>query len=141
MTTIPLAEQHRFLMTSCDTTECVVTVSRTLGFICGYKIYDDTVPFEAVVSNHDGGVATLQVKANVDLSKLLRKKYKFEIAAYDCGAPTLHGPRANVVVQVIRSPSHGTPPLPTAAVTPPLPKDVRALVDKQIQLSQNSQNP
>ena len=62
------------------------------GFICGYRLYADDyeIPFQAEVSSHLDGKAKLRVKPGVKLAELLRKKYKFQIAAYDCGSPTLH---------------------------------------------------
>lgn len=63
-----------------------------LGFICGYRLYadDDDMPFQAEVASHLDGKAKLRVKPGVKLADLHKKKYKFQIAAYDCGSPTLH---------------------------------------------------
>lgn len=62
------------------------------GFICGYRLYSDEyeVPFTAEVISHPDGRAKLKVKPGVRLGDYLRKKFKFEIAAFDCGSPTLH---------------------------------------------------
>lgn len=123
-----------FIVTNEDTVSMVPPLSASdkdkIGgarFICGYRIYggDYDIPFEAHVETHTDGRAKLKVKAGVKLAELSRRKYKFEISAFDCGSPTLHSERAHVVVQVLSPPQE---------VTPPLPDDLKKLINKEIKV-------
>lgn len=42
------------------------------------------------MNSHSDGRAKLKVKPGVQISDLKKTKFKFDIAAYDCGSPTLH---------------------------------------------------
>ncbi|CAH1775011.1 unnamed protein product [Owenia fusiformis] len=62
------------------------------GEICGYKIirsHKGSLPFTIEVTDIDTGAAVIKVKDGQTLNFEKRRKYKFEIAAYDCGSPGL----------------------------------------------------
>ncbi|XP_067946088.1 calsyntenin-1-like [Watersipora subatra] len=124
-----------FIVTNEDTVSIVPELSASdkdeIGgarFICGYRIYSDDydIPFQAVIATHVDGKAKLKTKPGIKLNELSRRKFKFQIAAFDCGSPTLYSEKAHVVVQVIDAMFKGTPPLP-------LP-DFKELVEEDIQI-------
>ncbi|KAM9298887.1 calsyntenin-1 isoform 3-T3 [Gastrophryne carolinensis] len=59
-----------------------VTVTKE-GEICGFKIHDQDVPFEAVVVDKSTGEGVIRSTQKLDCE--LQKDYTFTIQAYDCG--------------------------------------------------------
>ncbi|XP_018083165.1 calsyntenin-1 isoform X2 [Xenopus laevis] len=53
------------------------------GAICGFKIHDPDVPFEAVVVDRSTGEGLIRSTKKLDCE--LQKDYTFSIQAYDCG--------------------------------------------------------
>lgn len=56
---------------------------RYAGEICGFKIHDQDVPFEAVVVDKSTGEGVIRSTQKLDCE--LQKDYTFTIQAYDCG--------------------------------------------------------
>ncbi|KAM5140656.1 calsyntenin-1 isoform 4-T4 [Mantella aurantiaca] len=56
---------------------------RFAGEICGFKIHDQDVPFEAVVVDKSTGEGVIRSTQKLDCE--LQKDYTFTIQAYDCG--------------------------------------------------------
>ncbi|XP_075459695.1 calsyntenin-1 isoform X2 [Ascaphus truei] len=56
---------------------------RYAGEICGFKIHDQDVPFEAVVIDKSTGEGVIRSTEKLDCE--LQKDYTFTIQAYDCG--------------------------------------------------------
>lgn len=53
------------------------------GEICGFKIHDQDVPFEAMVVDKSTGEGVIRSTEKLDCE--LQKDYTFTIQAYDCG--------------------------------------------------------
>uniref|UniRef100_A0A8C5PGJ1 Calsyntenin-1 n=1 Tax=Leptobrachium leishanense TaxID=445787 RepID=A0A8C5PGJ1_9ANUR len=79
-----------------------VTVTKE-GEICGFKIHDQDVPFEAVVLDKSTGEGAIRTTEKLDCE--LQKDYTFTIQAYDCGkgsdgTNTKRSHKATVHIQV-----------------------------------------
>lgn len=61
----------------------LILLSFSLGEICGFKIHDQDVPFEAVVVDKSTGEGVIRSTQKLDCE--LQKDYTFTIQAYDCG--------------------------------------------------------
>ncbi|XP_053308043.1 calsyntenin-1 isoform X2 [Spea bombifrons] len=76
---------------------------RYAGEICGFKIHDQDVPFEAVVLDKSTGEGLIRSTEKLDCE--LQKDYTFTIQAYDCGkgpdgSNTKRSHKATVHIQV-----------------------------------------
>ncbi|CAH2320600.1 calsyntenin-1 isoform X2 [Pelobates cultripes] len=76
---------------------------RYAGEICGFKIHDQDVPFEAVVLDKSTGEGVIRSTEKLDCE--LQKDYTFTIQAYDCGngpdaSNTKRSHKATVHIQV-----------------------------------------
>ncbi|XP_013384807.1 calsyntenin-1 isoform X1 [Lingula anatina] len=70
------------------------------GLICGYDIIHNKTPFYIELLNRETGEARIKLKQGEKLDYEDKKRYRFQIRAYDCGKLKIISKTAEVVVLV-----------------------------------------